>query len=135
MRMINIEGRMPALQWYLAENPDIVAAYLYGSYGTVTQTVLSDVDLGILLRLGLQARLSVPGFPKTYTETIKLLATEGVIPHEFVKTAQQMVRFRNRAVHLYDDVSPREVYKILQHHLSDFEEFSQLSGSAVFFYR
>jgi predicted nucleotidyltransferase len=52
--MINIERRLPALHQYLAENPDIVAAYLYGSYGTAVQTVLSDVDLGILLRRGLQ---------------------------------------------------------------------------------
>jgi len=53
LRMINIESRLPALEKYFAGNPDIIAAYLYGSYGTSTQTVLSDVDLGILLREGM----------------------------------------------------------------------------------
>jgi uncharacterized protein YutE (UPF0331/DUF86 family) len=34
-----------------------------------------------------------------------------------------MVRFRNRAVHLYDRIDPREVWKILQEDLGDFELF------------
>lgn len=34
-----------------------------------------------------------------------------------------MVRFRNRAVHLYDTISPDEVYRILDRHLGDFDVF------------
>lgn len=34
-----------------------------------------------------------------------------------------MVGFRNRAVHLYMDMSEKEVYNILLHHLDDFREF------------
>ena len=52
LRMIDIESRIPELKQYLGQNRDVVAAYLYGSYGTERQTVLSDVDLGILVRRG-----------------------------------------------------------------------------------
>lgn len=34
-----------------------------------------------------------------------------------------MVKFRNRAVHMYDTIINEEVYQIIQHHLSDFDDF------------
>lgn len=50
LKMINIEPRLPELKQYFDRDQDIIAAYLYGSYGTDRQTVLSDVDLAVLLR-------------------------------------------------------------------------------------
>ncbi len=35
----------------------------------------------------------------------------------------QMVKFRNRVVHLYQAVDDKEIYKILQDHLDDFSLF------------
>lgn len=32
-----------------------------------------------------------------------------------------MVRFRNRAVHLYDEIDSAEVFQILDRHLGDFD--------------
>lgn len=63
------------------------------------------------------------GLPQTYAQTFELLAKGNVIPRSFIETAQRMVRFRNRAVHLYEDLGPEQVYRILQHSLPDFEEF------------
>lgn len=63
------------------------------------------------------------GVPKTYGEIFDLLARSGVIPSEFAVTARKMVKFRNRAVHLYADLSEREVYSILKNDLSDFTRF------------
>lgn len=54
LRIIDIEPRIPELLRYFERNGDIVAVYLYGSYGTERQTALSDVDLGVLLRRGLR---------------------------------------------------------------------------------
>lgn len=34
-----------------------------------------------------------------------------------------MVKFRNKAVHLYDQIKDEEVYDILQYHLRDFDRF------------
>jgi len=46
---LNIDSFLPALINYFAGKKDILAAYLYGSYGTEAQTPLSDVDLAVLL--------------------------------------------------------------------------------------
>ena len=63
------------------------------------------------------------GTPKSYAEVFKLLARAGIIPRDFLPTVEKMVRFRNRAVHLYDEIDPEAVYAILQHNLPDFQEF------------
>jgi uncharacterized protein YutE (UPF0331/DUF86 family) len=63
------------------------------------------------------------GLPKTYQESLDLLFQEGILPPEKAEDFARMVRFRNRAVHLYDRIDPREVWKILQEDLGDFELF------------
>ncbi len=45
---VNIEPRLAALVEYLKARDDVLAAYLYGSYGTAAQTALSDVDIALL---------------------------------------------------------------------------------------
>lgn len=47
---INIDPCIPRLVEYLKGQDDVVAAMLYGSYGTSHQTALSDVDLALLFR-------------------------------------------------------------------------------------
>lgn len=54
---IDVEDRWDDLREVLETTPDLVAAYLFGSYGTRYQTPLSDVDLAFLFRLG-----KAPGF-------------------------------------------------------------------------
>lgn len=49
---IDIEAHLPALVRLLAARGEVLAAYLYGSYGTPDQTPLSDVDLAVLLEEG-----------------------------------------------------------------------------------
>jgi uncharacterized protein YutE (UPF0331/DUF86 family) len=63
------------------------------------------------------------GTPKTYREAIELLAKNDILPKEQLPTLTNMVRFRNRVVHLYDEVLPDEVYRIATERLSDFEAF------------
>ncbi len=69
------------------------------------------------------ARLRL-GIPKTYREAIDLLVDARILPEEHRDTFRNMVRFRNRAVHLYDQIGPTEVYEILQDHLGDFDLFA-----------
>lgn len=45
---VNIGSQMEALVKYLKSRDDVLAAYLYGSYGTAHQTPLSDVDIAVL---------------------------------------------------------------------------------------
>lgn len=49
LQKIDIEPYLPALKRFFARRQDILAVYLYGSYGAPAQTPLSDVDLGVLL--------------------------------------------------------------------------------------
>lgn len=78
-----------------------------------------DISSHIISREGL-------GVPKSYIEVFELLERAGIIPSEFLDRVKSMVRFRNRAVHLYGDVDPSHVYEILQNDLGDFETFISL---------
>jgi uncharacterized protein YutE (UPF0331/DUF86 family) len=63
------------------------------------------------------------GTPKTYREAIELLEQNRIINKDLLPTFVNMVKFRNRAVHLYDEIADEEIYKIIQNHLTDFEKF------------
>jgi uncharacterized protein YutE (UPF0331/DUF86 family) len=62
------------------------------------------------------------GIPTTYQESLDLLIQHGVLARERQETYRQMVRFRNRAVHLYAEITPAEIYGILESHMGDLEE-------------
>lgn len=63
------------------------------------------------------------GIPRSYSDTITLLVEAGILPQEDRDIFQRMVRFRNLAVHLYDEVAPLEVWNIVEDHLADFDRF------------
>lgn len=63
------------------------------------------------------------GLPKSYVETVELAARNGLIPLQFENTYKAMARFRNRVVHLYDEVDAAEIWNIIQNHLQDFKPF------------
>lgn len=63
------------------------------------------------------------GTPTTYQEAVDLLVEHGVLPGQKSDAFRAMVRFRNRAVHLYDEVDAEEVHAILDADLDDFEVF------------
>ena len=51
-RTIDVSAHMAALERVLGEVRGLVAAYLYGSYGTPYQTPLSDVDIALVFKDG-----------------------------------------------------------------------------------
>lgn len=61
--------------------------------------------------------------PKTHREAMEVLLREGILPASHRDSFLQMASFRNRLVHLYDDIDPGEVFGILESHLGDFETF------------
>ncbi len=86
------------------------------------------------LQVGIEAMLDIAhhivareglGLPGSYREAIELLLGAKVLPPEQRSTFLAMIRFRNRAVHLYDDIDPTEVYGIMDEHLKDFEDFAK----------
>jgi uncharacterized protein YutE (UPF0331/DUF86 family) len=63
------------------------------------------------------------GLPKSYVETVELAARNGLIPQQLEDTYKAMARFRNRVVHLYDEIDAAEIWNVIQNHLDDFRPF------------
>ena len=63
------------------------------------------------------------GLPGSYREALEILLREGVLPQEKSQDYMRMVSFRNRIVHLYDQIDPEEVFTIVENNLGDLEVF------------
>ncbi|MEG6616178.1 HepT-like ribonuclease domain-containing protein [Peptococcaceae bacterium 1198_IL3148] len=61
--------------------------------------------------------------PKTYAEAFVILVDQGILPKEKETTFIKMAKFRNRIVHLYQEVDDREVYAIMKESLADSQAF------------
>lgn len=63
------------------------------------------------------------GLPRSYREAIDLLIANDVFPGEARRRFHDMVAFRNRAVHLYDEMEADQVFTTLENDLGDFDLF------------
>jgi uncharacterized protein YutE (UPF0331/DUF86 family) len=63
--------------------------------------------------------------PQDYYDSFVVLHEQDIIADEFLPTLRQMVRFRNRLVHLYWEVDDEIVYEVLQENLNDFGTFTK----------
>lgn len=61
-----------------------------------------------------------------YKAMAKKLGEVGVVEKKFAETIlSQMAGYRNRLVHFYAEISPQEMYEIIQHKLGDFDPVLQ----------
>lgn len=59
-----------------------------------------------------------------YADTAISLGKYGIVPKEFAENVLvPIARYRNRLVHGYSQITPKETYKILQKNLKDVEQF------------
>ncbi|MDR3598957.1 MAG: DUF86 domain-containing protein [Desulfosporosinus sp.] len=72
------------------------------------------------------------GIPSTSVEAIKLLIKHGILDKDKELSLVQMVKFRNRIVHLYQEIDDSEIYRILQENLDDIKVFIQAVISIFF---
>lgn len=72
------------------------------------------------------------GIPSTSAEAVKLLIEHGILDKDKELSLVQMVKFRNRIVHLYQEVDDSEIYRILQENLDDIKGFIQAMISKFF---
>lgn len=63
------------------------------------------------------------GIPSTSSEAVKLLIEHGVLDKDKELSLVQMVKFRNRIVHLYQKVDDSEIYRIIHENLDDIKGF------------
>jgi len=69
--------------------------------------------------------------PQTYADVFDVLAEQGIVDADFLPALRSMARFRNRLVHLYWDVDPETIYRLLQENLDDFDRFAQVMLAAL----
>lgn len=75
-----------------------------------------DIGNHIISRCGLER-------PSEYKDVFLILGRGKILPYAFAEQLIPMVKFRNRLVHLYMEVSGEEIYEIIKHNLKDIEEF------------
>lgn len=67
----------------------------------------------------------IPGAQATqYKELARLLGEHNILDKNFANTVLvEMAKYRNRLVHFYAEITPEELYSILNNHLNDFDVF------------
>jgi uncharacterized protein YutE (UPF0331/DUF86 family) len=75
-----------------------------------------DIANHVIAREGL-------GVPRAYADSMEILIRDGVLPTDHRDALVAMVRFRNRVVHLYDEVDAEDIWAIIERDLGDFETF------------
>lgn len=77
--------------------------------------------------------ISKNGFrtPEDYTDTFMVMKERGAFDERFTSSLIQMVRFRNRLVHIYWDVDDAELYRIIQTNLQDIRQFLKEYGTFI----
>jgi uncharacterized protein YutE (UPF0331/DUF86 family) len=77
--------------------------------------------------------ISKNGFrtPEDYTDTFMVMKEKGAFDERFTSSLIQMVRFRNRLVHIYWDVDDAELYRIIQTNLQDIRQFLKEYGAFI----
>lgn len=82
----------------------------------ISVEAMIDIANHIIAREGL-------GLPQSYHDAIKILVGEGYLPSDKEDTFRAMIRFRNRAVHMYDEIDDKEIYRIICKNLGDFQDY------------
>jgi len=63
--------------------------------------------------------------PEDYGDTFKVMVEIVAFTEEFLKNLFEMTKFRNRLINLCCTIDKKELYKILQDNLSDFNKLLQ----------
>ncbi len=66
------------------------------------------------------------GLPKESKESFSLLAAAGLIPGDLAKKLEGMVGFRNILVHQYQRMEISLMVQVIEHHLEDLVDFTNL---------
>ncbi len=83
--------------------------------------------LEAVMDIGNHVLSRIPGArPERYKDVARLLGEHHIVPPDFASDPlMKMAGYRNRMVHVYAEITIRELYEIIQNHLHDFEHFNQ----------
>jgi uncharacterized protein YutE (UPF0331/DUF86 family) len=100
----------------LLDDPDALAAVKYRL--VIGVEVCIDIGHHVISSEGLRA-------PDDFADVFASLAEGGFLPKEMIEGFQEMARFRNLLVHVYERVDDRRVVEILKSRLGDFDRFRE----------
>lgn len=66
------------------------------------------------------------GMPQNKREAFKILEENKIIDNKMCKNMQNMVGFRNIAVHDYQEIDHEILIEVIENHLEDLQEFSRI---------
>ena len=69
--------------------------------------------------------------PETYAECFDILYENKAIPAKSLPTFKAMARFRNRLIHVYDDIDDAITFEVYTKHLQDFKAFARVIRSFI----
>ncbi len=84
-----------------------------------------------ILTIGLHILSRLPVRTKDYQEVIVELGKNGIIPMEFAEKNKSLAGYRNRMVHMYWEVTPDEMYSIINEHVDDIDKFCECYREVV----
>jgi uncharacterized protein YutE (UPF0331/DUF86 family) len=101
----------------------------FNEFKNETNVVLSQFYLRQALEgvfhIGAHLLSRIPGNRSTeYKEIALKLGDAGIVAHDFAQSSlKNMAGYRNRLTHFYADITPEEIYLILQNNLDDIDLF------------
>lgn len=84
-----------------------------------------------ILTIGTHILSRIPAKTKDYQDIIVKLGEFGIIPRDFAERNKKLAGYRNRMVHLYWEVTPRELRSIIREHLNDLDTFCEYYREVV----
>ena len=64
--------------------------------------------------------------PESYADIFIIMRNLKIIDLEFSEHLVKMAKFRNRLVHLYWDLNPEEIYRIIQENIGDLKKLQNI---------
>lgn len=98
----------------ILNNPWLVKGLKY----TLQTSVEAVIDIAYHIAAKIYNRA-----PADARDALKILAEGGLVSRKDALTYSNMIGFRNRVVHGYQEVSPERVLEIARNELGDFEKF------------
>lgn len=94
----------------------------YRNYDTAKYNLQSTIEAMLDITNHIISRKEL-GNPETNAEAFRILEEKDIIDKELMSTFIQMAKFRNRVVHLYDDIDDEQIYEIINNNLEDYRSF------------
>jgi uncharacterized protein YutE (UPF0331/DUF86 family) len=76
-----------------------------------------------ILTIGTHILSRLPAKTKDYQDIIVKLGEHGIVPRDFAERNKKLAGYRNRMVHLYWEVIPKELQDIIREHIDDLDAF------------